>query len=111
MGVLFAPFVRKYGAYTLPTFLGRRFESRTVRVVAAAILSVPILLLLVAEARFAAYAAAWLLGQSERLMVAVVVTCATAIVIAGGMRSATWSSVAKASSLCWRWRCRSPSWR
>ncbi len=96
MGVLFAPFVRKYGAYTLPTFLGRRFESRTVRVVAAATLSVPILLLLVAEARFAAYAAAWLLGQSERLMIAVVVTCATAIVIAGGMRSLTWSSVAKA---------------
>jgi cation/acetate symporter len=36
MGVLFAPFVRKFGAFTLPTFLGRRFESRTVRVVAAA---------------------------------------------------------------------------
>jgi cation/acetate symporter len=96
MGVLFAPFVRKYGAYTLPTFLGRRFESRTVRIVAAATLSAPILLLLVAEARFAAYASAWLLGQSERLMVAVVMTCATAIVIAGGMRSLTWSSVAKA---------------
>ena len=96
MGVLFAPFLRKYGAYTLPTFLGRRFESRTVRIVAAATLSVPILLLLVAEARFAAYASAWLLGQSERLMVAVVMTCATAIVIAGGMRSLTWSSVAKA---------------
>ena len=96
MGVLFAPFVRKFGAYTVPTFLGRRFESRIVRVVAAAILSVPILLLLAAEARFAAYAAAWMLGQSERLMVAVVVTCATAIVIAGGMRSLTWSSVAKA---------------
>jgi cation/acetate symporter len=96
MGVLFAPFVRKYGAYTLPTFLGRRFESRMVRIVAAATLSVPILLLLVAEARFAAYAAAWLLGQSERLMIAVVVTCATVIVIAGGMRSLTWSSVAKA---------------
>src|SRR5437868_9289678 len=31
MGVLFAPFVRKFGAYTLPTFLGRRFESGTVR--------------------------------------------------------------------------------
>ena len=96
MGVLFAPFVRKFGAYTLPTFLGRRFESRMVRIVAAATLSVPILLLLVAEARFAAYAAAWLLGQSERLMIAVVVTCATVIVIAGGMRSLTWSSVAKA---------------
>src|SRR5262245_24161883 len=96
MGVLFTPFLRKYGAYTLPTFLGRRFESRTVRVVAAAILSVPILLLLVAETRFAAYASAWLLGQSERLMMGVVLACAIAIVIGGGMRSLTWSSVAKA---------------
>ena len=82
MGVLFAPFVRKFGAYTVPTFLGRRFESRTVRVVAAGVLSVPILLLLAAEARFAGYAAAWLLGQSERLMAAVVVACAAGIVLA-----------------------------
>jgi cation/acetate symporter len=96
MGVLFAPFVRKHGAYTLPTFLGRRFESRTVRIVAAAVLSVPILLLLAAEARFAAYAAAWLLGQSERLMAPLVVACAAGIVITGGMRSLTWSSVAQA---------------
>jgi cation/acetate symporter len=96
MGVLFAPFVRKYGAYTLPTFLGRRFESRTVRIVAAAVLSVPILLLLAAEARFAAYAAAWLVGQSERLMAPIVVASVAGIVVIGGMRSLTWSSVAQA---------------
>ena len=96
MGVLFAPFVRKFGAYTLPTLLGRRFESRTVRVVAAAVLSVPILLLLTAEARLAGYAAAWLLGQSERLMAAIIVCCVTLVVFAGGMRSLTWSSVAQA---------------
>lgn len=96
MGVLFAPFMRKFGAYTVPTFLGRRFESRTVRIVAAGVLSVPLLLLLTAEARFAGYAAAWMLGQSERLMAAVVVACATAIVLVGGMRSLTWSSVAQA---------------
>jgi cation/acetate symporter len=95
MGVLFAPFVRKFGAYTVPTFLGRRFESRAVRVVAAGILCVPILLLLAAEARFAGYAAAWMLGQSERLMATVVVACAAGIVLLGGMRSLTWSSVAK----------------
>src|SRR5438552_5228684 len=96
MGVLFAPFVRKFGAYTVPTLLGRRFESGTVRVVAAATFAVPILLLLAAEARFAGYAAAWMLGQSERLMAAVVVTCAAGIVLLGGMRSLTWASVAKA---------------
>jgi cation/acetate symporter len=96
MGVLFAPFLRKFGAYTLPTFLGRRFDSRGVRVLAAAALSLPLLLLLGAEAHFAAYAAAWLLGQSERLTAPVVVAAATLIVFAGGMRSLTWSSVAKA---------------
>src|SRR4029079_3434458 len=83
MGVLFAPFVRKFGAYTVPTMLGRRFESRMVRVVSAAVLYVSILLLLAAEARFASYAAAWLLGQSERLMAVVVVSCTAAIVFAG----------------------------
>src|SRR5262245_3078541 len=96
MGVLFAPFLRKFGAYTVPTFLGRRFESRAVRVAAAGILGVPILLLIAAEARFAGYAAAWMTGQSERPMAAVVVACAAGIVMLGGMRALTWSSVAKA---------------
>ncbi|HEY7084062.1 MAG TPA: sodium:solute symporter [Hyphomicrobiaceae bacterium] len=96
MGVLFAPFVRKFGAYTIPTFLGRRFESRAVRVAAAGILGVPILLLLAAEARFAGYAAAWMMGQSERLMAALVIACAAVIVLLGGMRALTWSSAAKA---------------
>jgi cation/acetate symporter len=96
MGVLFAPFVRKFGAYTIPTFLGRRFESPAVRVAAAGILGVPILLLIAAEARFAGYAAAWMMGQSERLMAAVVIVCAAGIVLLGGMRALTWSSAAKA---------------
>jgi cation/acetate symporter len=50
MAVLFAPFVRKFGAYTLPTFLGRRFDSRSVRICAAVLLSAPILLLLLSAA-------------------------------------------------------------
>ena len=96
IGVLLAPFLRKFGAYTVPTYLGRRFGSETLRVVAAAVLAVPLLLLLAAEAKFAGYASAWLLGQPERVMVIVVVVCVTATVIAGGMRSLTWSSSAKA---------------
>ncbi len=64
--------------------------------VAAAVLAVPLLLLLAAEARFAAYASAWLTGQSERVMAVVVVACVAATVIAGGMRSLTWSSSAQA---------------
>ncbi len=96
MALLLAPFLRKFGAYTLPTYLGRRLESDMLRVVAAAVLAVPLLLLLGAEARFAAYAAAWLTGHSDRLMAVVVMLCVAATVIAGGMRSLAWSSSAKA---------------
>jgi cation/acetate symporter len=96
MGVLIAPFLRKFGAYTIPTYLGRRFESQALRVVAAAVLAVPLLLLLAAEARFAAYAAAWLTGLPDRLMAIVVVACAAAAVVTGGLRSHTWSGSAKA---------------
>jgi len=96
MGVLLAPFLRKFGAYTIPSYLGRRFQSQALRIVAAAVLAVPLLLLLAAEARFAAYASAWLTGQSDRLMAIVVVICAATMVLAGGMRSHTWSGSAKA---------------
>jgi cation/acetate symporter len=96
MGVLLAPFLRKFGAYTIPSYLGRRFESRVLRIVAAAVLAVPLLLLLAAEARFAAYASAWLTGQSEGLMAIVAVACVTLTIVGGGMRAHTWSASAKA---------------
>ncbi len=96
MGVLVAPFLRKSGDFTVPSYLGRRFESRSLRIVAAAVLAVPLLLLLAAEARLAAYAAAWLTDQPEPAMAIAVVLCACAMVFAGGMRSHTWSASAKA---------------
>ena len=89
---------RRSCASSAPTrcrrYLGRRFESRTLRVVAAAVLAVPLLLLLAAEARFAAYASAWLTrpirapdgGRSSW-------PASRRSIIAGGMRSLTWSSV------------------
>lgn len=95
MSVLIAPFLRKAGAFTVPGYLGRRFESRTLRITAAAILAVPVLLLLAAEVRFAAYASSWMLGQSERLMAILLVTYVIIILYAGGMRALTWSSVSQ----------------
>ncbi|RTL65660.1 MAG: sodium:solute symporter [Hyphomicrobiales bacterium] len=94
MAVLFTPFMRKFGAYTLPSYLGRRFESRAVRLAAAAVLGVPLVLLILAETRFAAYAASWLLGQSDRWMVVLVVGLVTSLLALGGMRAQTWTGVA-----------------
>src|SRR5262245_4749144 len=96
MGVLVAPFLRKSGDYTVPSYLGRRFQTRSLRIAAAAVLAVPLLLLLAAEARFAAYAAALLTNRSETVMAIAVVACACAMVFVGGMRSHTWSASAKA---------------
>jgi cation/acetate symporter len=96
MTVLFAPYIRKFGTYTIPAFLGRRFDSRAVRIVAAAVLCPPIVLILVAETRFAAYASSWLLGQPEYVMTTILIVVVAAVLAAGGMRSLTWSSVAKA---------------
>jgi cation/acetate symporter len=93
--VLLVPFLRKFGCYTLPSYLGRRFASRTVRIVSAAILSIPVLLVLGAEIRLGAAAASLLLGQAELLTGFILTVFCAVIVACGGLRSVTWSGVAK----------------
>ena len=63
MAVLLAPFFRKFGAFTVPSYLGRRFDSRMLRLTAAALLALPMLLMLSAELSMGAYAASWLIGE------------------------------------------------
>ncbi len=95
MSVMIAPFLRKFGAYTIPSYLGRRFDSRALRLMSAVLLSVPILLLLTAELRMGAYAAAWLSGRSTTEMTLLLTGVLALTLTAGGMRSLTWSSVAQ----------------
>ncbi len=94
MAVLLAPFFRKFGAFTLPTYLGRRFESRNVRIVSAALLSVPTLLMLAAELSIGAKAVEWLIGEGSSVAMAIIVLAVIAGLAFGGMRSLTWTSVA-----------------
>lgn len=96
MAVVLAPFIRKFGTFTVPSYLGRRFESRTVRILAAGLMSVPILLLLAAELSMGAFAAGWLVGQPQSLMIVMLVLAIVSCVVFGGMRSLTWSSSAQA---------------
>lgn len=96
LAVLIAPFFRKFGAYTVPSYLGRRCGSRLVRIVAAVLLAVPLLLLVVAEIRMGAFAAAWLLQMPESAMVVAIAGAALAMALPGGMRSQSWSGAATA---------------
>ncbi len=95
MAVLLVPFLRKFGAVTLAGYLGARLESRLLRIIAAALLAVPALLVLIAEIRLTGEIASWLSGQPEQLMVIGLVGVTSVSIAAGGMRSLTWSSAAK----------------
>ena len=96
MALLIAPYLRKLGAYTVPSYLGRRFDNRLVRITAAAVLLVPMVLIVAAELKMGAYAAAWLSGGSEALMTQLIVLALIPMVVLGGMRSLTWSNAGQA---------------
>ena len=95
MAVLLAPFFRKFGAFTIPSYLGKRLDSRALRLVAAGVLTVPMLLLLAAELRIGAHAIGWLYPMSQSAAVMLLVFLVVLTVGAGGMRSLTWSSAAQ----------------
>jgi len=96
MAVLLAPFIRKFGAYTVPTYLGRRFESRTLRLASAGLLAIPLLLVLAAELSVGTHIAAWLVDASPGALLAMLVLCVLLVALPGGLRSLSWSSTAQA---------------
>lgn len=96
MALMIAPYLRKLGAFTVPSFLGRRFESRVLRLVAAALLTPVMLLVIVAELKMGAWAAHRLTGFSQLSMMIVLASFAMLTVAAGGLRSVTWANVAQA---------------
>lgn len=95
MAVLLAPFLRKFGAYTIPSYLGRRFESRPLRLATALVVAAPILMVLSAELRFVAEAAVQLSGWSRGQVFLLIYLVLLATLVTGGMRSMTWSGVAQ----------------
>ena len=96
MATLLAPFYRKFGAYTVPSYFGRRFDSKALRIAAAMVTAVPILLVLSAELHVGSVVAARLTGYDAGLMVVVLAAAVAATLSPGGARGLTWSGVAQA---------------
>src|ERR1700747_1548821 len=94
-GVLFVPYLRKAGSYTLPTFLGHRFRSRIVRMTASVVQLPPTALLLAAETKIAALIAVLFLPVSFSLAVVMIAAFIGVTAILGGMRSVTWTGSAE----------------
>lgn len=94
-GLLFVPYLRKSGAYTLPGFFGHRFRSRTLRAMASLLQLPPAALLLAAEIKIAASIGVMFLPVSYQLAVATVAAIIALVTIVGGMRSLTWTAAAQ----------------
>jgi cation/acetate symporter len=95
MSVIFAPYLRKAGAYTLPGFFGLRFSSRLLRLVAALALFPPVVILLAAELRIGQLIAGVFLDTDPQVALQAGVVFLTVAVIFGGMRSLTWTQCAQ----------------
>ncbi len=95
-GIFFSSYLRKAGTYTLAGFLGLRFDSTAVKLVAAVLVFVPSLLLLAAEIKLGALAAGYFLPLSPSQIAMAGTAVAVATVILGGMRSLTWTQCAQA---------------
>ena len=92
MVVLIAPYLRKFGALSIPGYLGLRFDSVAVRLTAATIAAAPLILLLVAELKIALVAASWLIDLPEHWAMSLIVLTLIATLTPGGVRSLSWSS-------------------
>ena len=87
MAVLLAPFLRKFGAFTIPSYLGRRFDSKN--------LFFPVLLVLCAEIQLATDAAQRLSNWSKGQVLFLLLVIFFSTLLPGGMRSLTWTSIAQ----------------
>jgi cation/acetate symporter len=95
MAMALAPFYRKFGAYTLPSYLGRRFDSKPLRLASAAVSVVAMLLVLAAELRIGAVISSKLLGADFNVLALLLAAFVAFAVAPGGKRSFTWTAVAQ----------------
>jgi len=89
--VLFVPFMRKAGAYTLSGFLNLRFDSPLVGAVAAALVLPPSLILLAAELRIAGFVTSLFASVSFELAVVFASSMIVVVLVLGGLRSLSWT--------------------
>ena len=95
MAMMLAPFYRKFGAYTVPSYLGRRYESKSLRLAAAMVAAVPMLLVLAAELNVGASVSTRLTGFTHQSMVLALALTVAITVGPGGKRGFTWTAVAQ----------------
>jgi cation/acetate symporter len=90
-GMMFVPFLRKAGAYTLPGFFRLRFSSPLSGAIAALLVLPPSIILLAAELRIGAFVTSLFASVSFEVAVICGALLIIAVLVLGGLRSLTWT--------------------
>lgn len=88
-----APFFRKSAAFGVADFLGLRFDSRAVRIAAAAVVLLTLFAALAAALATGAFVTALMVGISEGAALAIIVAVVLASTVLGGMRAITLTAI------------------
>ncbi len=95
VAVLLAPYLRKFGQYTIPDFLGARYGGHPARLVGVLVLVVASCLYIVAQLVGIGVITQRFLGFRFELAVFAGVTGVLVCSLLGGMRAVTWTQVAQ----------------
>jgi len=93
--MLVAPYLRKFGAPTIPSYLGQRFESGSLRLLSATVCVLPLMLLAIAELKIGMMSVMWLLPIPPEAACGLVSLVLAATILPGGVRSISWSGAAQ----------------
>ncbi len=95
LALLFAPYLRKFGQYTIPDFVGARFGGSTARVVAAVCAIVVSLTYVTAQVVGVGLIMQRFVGVDYRLGVVLGLSGVLVCSFLGGMKAVTWTQVAQ----------------
>lgn len=95
IAVFIAPFLRKFGAYTIPEFIGYRFGGQAMRFASLVVVILCSILLLAAQMRGAGLVLQYFLAVNYEAAVAAGLVFILLGTLLGGMRAVTWAQVAQ----------------
>jgi len=95
IAVLFAPFLRKYGAFTVPDFLAARFGGTGVRLCGVVVLMASGAALMVAEFHAGGLIISRIFGVQFQTGVIATLVIVVSCIVWGGIRGATWTQSAQ----------------
>jgi len=95
IGLVVASFYRKFGAYSVPGYLGGRFDRRSVRMIAALMMIVPCFLFLLAEIQIGARILGMVLERSQDIAIISFIGTLVFMIVWGEMRGLIWTNGAQ----------------